>query len=686
MSAIEAGTGGTRLRQVSGKRIAVKNKMPAPRQITAEQILRESNDIQLELNAEVPHQKITDPEELAEYRGRKRKEFEDRIRMQRMVMTNWIKYANWEESQGDYKRCRSVYERALDVDYRDSLVWLKYIDMELKHKNVNHARNVLDRAVQLLPRIDKFWLKYTYVEEMLRNYSGCRQVFERWMEWQPDEQAWNLYIKFELRHGERERARTILHKYVKIHPTVTSWMKLAKFEESKARDTAASRAVYEEAIEYLGAEGNDPKLFTAFAKFEERCKEFERARTIYRYALDHIPKSKAADLYKMFISFEKQFGDREGIEDVIVSKRRFQYEEELKHNAKNYDVWFDYIRLEETNGEVGKVREIYERSIANVPPAAEKRFWRRYIYLWINYALFEELDAKDAERARAVYKECIRIIPHADFSFSKIWIMFAHFEIRQLDTAAARSVLGHAIGLATTGRSKIFNAYIELEQKLGNIDRCRKLYEKWLEQEPHNCNAWKRFAELEASLQEMQRGRAIYELAIDQPQLDMPEMVWKAYIDFEIAQGENERTRHLYRRLLDRTKHVKVWISFAQFECSLDELELARAIFDEAYTALKGEEQREERVLLTEAWNEFEKEFGDLESRAAMKERLPTRIKKSRQTMAQDGTAGGWEEYYDYVFPDETEAQPKALKLLQMAHMWKKKKLEDAQMANNSGV
>lgn len=57
-------------------------------------------------------------------------------------------------------------------------------------------------------------------------------------------------------------------------------------------------------------------------------------------------------------------------------------------------MWFDYARLEETNGDVDKVREVYERAIGNVPPATEKKFWRRYIFLWINYALFEELQAK----------------------------------------------------------------------------------------------------------------------------------------------------------------------------------------------------------------------------------------------------------------------------------------------------
>lgn len=58
--------------------------------------------------------------------------------------------------------------------------------------------------------------------------------------------------------------------------------------------------------------------------------QFERVRVIYKYALDRIPKNQAQELFKYYTMFEKKFGDRRGIEDVIVSKRRFQYEEEVK--------------------------------------------------------------------------------------------------------------------------------------------------------------------------------------------------------------------------------------------------------------------------------------------------------------------------------------------------------------------
>lgn len=51
---------------------------------------------------------------------------------------------------------------------------------------------------------------------------------------------------------------------------------------------------------------------------------------IYKYALDRIPKQEAQNLFKNYTIFEKKFGDRRGIEDIIVSKRRFQYEEEVK--------------------------------------------------------------------------------------------------------------------------------------------------------------------------------------------------------------------------------------------------------------------------------------------------------------------------------------------------------------------
>ncbi|KAM7288515.1 crooked neck-like protein 1 [Ixodes scapularis] len=649
----------------------VKNKTPAEIQITAEQLLREAKERDLEILPPPPKQKISDPEELAEYQIRKRKGFEDNIRKNRSVISNWIKYAQWEESQKEIQRARSVYERGLDVDHRNVTFWLKYAEMEMKNRQVNHARNIWDRAVSILPRVKQLWYKYTYMEEMLGNLGGARQVFERWMEWEPHEQAWQTYINFELRYKEIDRARSIYERFVMVHPDVKHWIKYARFEEQNGYISNARR-VYERAVEFFGEEYMDEKLFVAFAKFEENQREHDRVRVIYKYALDHIPKDKAQELFKNYTIHEKKYGDRAGIEDVIVSKRKYQYEEQIKENPLNYDAWFDYLRLMESEGNVDATRETYERAIANVPLSKEKRYWRRYIYLWVNYALFEELETGDAGRTREVYRACLRLLPHKSFTFAKLWLWAAYFEVRQKDLAAARKLLGTAIGLCP--KDKLFRGYIDLEIQLREFDRCRILYQKFLEFAPENCTTWMKFAELETILGDVERARAVYEIAIGQPRLDMPEVIWKSYIDFEIEQEEPQRAAHLYERLLERTQHVKVWISFAHFQLNYggeDPVPLARTVYERANKQLRTSEEKEERLMLLESWSEFEAHHGDEQSQEAVAKQMPKKVKKRRKIVGEDGTEAGWEEYFDYIFPTDEAAKPH-LKLLEIAKKWKK--------------
>jgi crooked neck len=708
----------------------VRNKAPAPTQISAEQLLREAVDRQ-EPGLQAPTQRFADLEELHEFQGRKRKEFEDYVRRNRINMNNWMRYAQWELEQKEFRRARSIFERALDVDATSVTLWIRYIEAEMKTRNINHARNLLDRAVTILPRVDKLWYKYVYMEEMLGNIPGTRQVFERWMSWEPDEAAWSSYIKLEKRYGEYQRAREIFQRFTMVHPEPRNWIKWTRFEEEYGTSELV-REVFGNAVEALGEDFMDERLFIAYARYEAKLKEYERARAIYKYALDRLPRSKSVALHKAYTTFEKQFGDREGVEDVILSKRRVQYEEQIKENPKNYDVWFDYARLEETSGDVDRVRDVYERAIAQIPPTQEKRHWRRYIYLWIFYALWEEMDVKDVDRARQIYQECLRLIPHKKFTFAKIWLMKAQFEIRQKQLTAARKTLGQAIGMCP--KDKLFKGYIELELKLFEFIRCRTLYEKHIEWNPANCQAWIKFAELERGLDDLERARAIFELAVSQPVLDMPELLWKAYIDFEEEEGEYERTRALYERLLEKTDHVKVWISYAHFEINVpdDEEEeaedeedekpvseaakaRARKIFERAYNSMKEKDLKEEvrnhfhilithpsihvkhlptlhlsenkltssfpqRVTLLNASLAFEKTHGSPDDIAAVQKQMPRKTKRRRKL-----DDDSYEEYIDYVFPADDRATANLSNLLRLAQSWKEKGGNIAEVTNGDG-
>ena len=669
----------------------VKNKAAAPIQISAEQLLREAVDRQ-EPGLQAPTQRFADLEELHEFQGRKRKEFEDYVRRNRMNMNNWMRYAQWELEQKEYRRARSIFERGLDVDSTSVILWIRYIEAEMKTRNINHARNVLDRAITILPRIDKLWYKYVYMEETLGNVPGTRQVFERWMSWEPDETAWMAYVKLEKRYGEYDRARSIFERFTIVHPEPRNWIRWTRFEEENGTSSLV-REVFGTAIEMLGDDFMDEKLFIAYARFEAKLKEYERARAIYKYALDRLPRSRSASLHKSYTTFEKQFGNREGVENVILAKRRVQYEDQVKADPDNYDTWFDFARLEESGGDAERVRDVYERAIAQMPSSQEKRDWRRYIYLWIMYAMWEEMTNKDVDRSRQVYQECLKLIPHKKWTSAKIWLAKAQFEIRQLQLQTARKTLGQAIGMCP--KDKLFRGYIELEKQLFEFLRCRTLFEKQIEWNSSNGQAWISFAELERTLDDVERARAILELAIEQPTLDMPELVWKAYIDFEEEEEAYDRARALYERLLGKTDHVKVWINFARFEINVPDGDddggdengpvsdaakgRARKVFQRACDLFRDKEMKEERLDLLNAWKSFEQTHGSAKDVEDIEKQMPRRERKRRK-IEEDR----FEEYIDYVFPADDQSAAGMSNFIQMAHAWKQR--QSINGTNGNGI
>jgi crooked neck len=209
---------------------------------------------------------------------------------------------------------------------------------------------------------------------------------------------------------------------------------------------------------------------------------------------------------------------------------------------------------------------------------------------------------------------------------------------------------------------------------------------------------------LERGLDDLERTRAIFELAIDQAVLDMPELLWKAYIDFEEEEGEYDRTRQLYERLLDKTDHVKVWISYAHFEINIpdeDEEEVeeedeekpvselakkrARKVFERALKSMKDKELKEEvrtlttsltksserltssqRVSLLNAWLSFERTHGSVEDIEKVQKQMPRKTKRRRKL-----DDDSYEEYIDYVFPADDRQTAKLSNLLAMAQSWK---------------
>lgn len=131
--------------------------------------------------------------------------------------------------------------------------------------------------------------------------------------------------------------------------------------------------------------------------------------------------------------------------------------------------------------------------------------------------------------------------------------------------------------------------------------------------DPTNSAAWIKYAELETALEDFARAEAIFELGVSQPSLSMPEILWKAYIDFEVdEQGDREKARSLYERLISLSGHHKVWISYAELEGS--SIPLPRAMREEE----DEDEDAEPRVVVGDpilAQQVFERGFKDLKNK-----------------------------------------------------------------------
>ncbi|GJW49575.1 hypothetical protein Tco_0090926 [Tanacetum coccineum] len=77
--------------------------------------------------------------------------------------------------------------------------------------------------------------------------------------------------------------------------------------------------------------------------------------------------------------------------------------------------------------------------------------------------------------------------------------------------------------------------------------------------------------------------------------------------------------------------------------------------------------------MLLEEWLTMESGFGELGDIELVRVKLPKKLKKRRQIEIDDDVPAGYEEYIDYLFPEESQASN--LKILEQAYKWKKQKV-----------
>jgi crooked neck len=87
------------------------------------------------------------------------------------------------------------------------------------------------------------------------------------MQWEPNDKAWQSYIKLEERYNELDRASAIYERFIGCKPVPKNWIAWSKFEEDRGQAGTftqihpglaelldKAREVFQTALEFFGDE------------------------------------------------------------------------------------------------------------------------------------------------------------------------------------------------------------------------------------------------------------------------------------------------------------------------------------------------------------------------------------------------------------------------------------------------
>ncbi|OII74910.1 uncharacterized protein cubi_03041 [Cryptosporidium ubiquitum] len=614
----------------------VKNKSFAPIQITVEQILKETysgsaNNIggNNSLSRLYNSFDFRDIDELEDYRIRKRKEFEDSIRRKRWKISLYLSYAKWESLQNNIPNSRSIFERGILVNYENARIWREYIKLEITNGNINNARNLFERVTHLLPRIDEFWIKYIQMELILKNYINVRHIYKKWIIWKPAPSVYIQYSKFEEECGEIESARQIMKELVFSYPDERNFFLYIKFEQ-KYNNLLSAEQIINMLIDFLN-EIKGTKITHLFFSYISdifiKEKKIDEAIKLCNEGIKILKDEQCIQSVKdkLFQLFKIGIDERPENTEWINHKLQY-YRNRLFLNPQDFDLLFDYTMFIIQYLELDSVLQEYENVIFNYN-INDILNWEKYLYSCLLFTYFFEINQEiNSSNINKMYNYFIHLIKNNQISevngnesgiksselisttgieqnsiLSKIFIYFSNHQLRNGNLNTARKILG--IGLGRTPCTKLFDHYIDIEFKLGNFDRCRVLFTKYIEYDPISTDAWIKYMRFEYNLHEIKRVISIAEAAISMPELDSPEIVWQYYIEIMINEKNIESADNIYKRLLEKTQHIQVIINYSTFIISkLHDNELNRKFILGILNKYKDRQMDYQRSILLKYW------------------------------------------------------------------------------------
>ncbi|KAJ3008700.1 UNVERIFIED_CONTAM: Pre-mRNA-splicing factor SYF1 [Siphonaria sp. JEL0065] len=485
----------------------------------------------------------------------------------------WNALARYNVARGKFERARDVYEEAIVkvstvrdftmvfdayAEFEESVISARMeeiADLEGNEEVSPEDKGELEVDVDMrLARLEKLMDRRPF----LVNDVLLRQNPHNVNEW--DQRA-NLYrergLSEKVVETYSEAVATIVPKKAsgKLHML---WTRFATFyEDNDELDQA--RTVFDRAVNVAYKHVDDlAELYCQWAEMELRHKEFKRALDVMgRATVPPLLSKKIPSLHLL------RYND----EELSPQMRVF----------KSLKLWSFYVDLEESIGTVESTKLVYERImelkiatpqiIINCANFLEEQKWFEESYkayergielfgypiafeLWNLYLQkFVERHGSDKlERARDLFEHALDKCPP---KFAKtLYLLYAKLEEDHGLTRHAMKIYDRATrAVSDADRFLVFELYIAKSVSFFGRTSSREIYQRALEVLPDKTARTMaiRFAQMEASLFEVDRARAIwsYGSQFADPRID-PEY-WKGWQEFETKHGNEDTFKEMLR-------------------------------------------------------------------------------------------------------------------------------------------
>ncbi|VDD85968.1 unnamed protein product [Enterobius vermicularis] len=322
---------------------------------------------------------------------------------------------------------------------------------------------------------------------------------------------WIKFAKFYAEEGDIEKARETFEKglqsnYVKVDDLATVWCEYVEMELKLKKLMQRATAIPPRRSHYF--DESEPVQFRVY---------------------------KSLKVWSLCADIEEAFGTLEDCQAV--------YERIIDLRIATPQIIINYAKYLEENNYFENAFAAYEKGIALFKWPIVNEIWHAYLVSFL-----KRYGGKKLERARDLFEQCLENCP-PKFAMC-FYLLYAKLEEEHGLPRHAMNIYSRATTAVERSQMyKVFNIYIKKAMSMYGMTQTRPIFQTAIEMLPEDESRKMsiRFAQMERTLGEIDRARAIYAHCSEICDPRVHGQFWETWKEFEIKHGNEDTVREMLR-------------------------------------------------------------------------------------------------------------------------------------------